>query len=102
MHRNAKQIGLILYISSAACLLLFYVNVMGIFSCQYTYIFSLHLTPDILLYECTMIYLHNPLMIHDNSNILLFFPAPNTFIFILVQLYSVGQLELLHQRVRVF
>ena len=62
-----------------------------------THIFSLHLTPDILLYECTMIYLHNPLMIHDNSNILLLFPAPNTFLFILVQLYSVGQLELLHQ-----
>lgn len=44
------------------------------------YFFSLPLTPDVL-YECTMIYLHNPLMIHGDSNILLLFPAPNIFIF---------------------
>ena len=61
IHKNAKQIGLILYILSATCLLLFYINVMGIFSCQYTCIFSLPLTPDILLYECTMFKTHNSL-----------------------------------------
>lgn len=42
---------------------------MGICSCQYTYVFSLHLTTGIPQYERTMIYLSNPLLTHIGSSI---------------------------------
>lgn len=82
IHRNLKH-GIILSVLSTSRLLLFYIDIIGIFSCQCTNVFLLYLTTGIPQFECTMIYLLNPLLIHIGSSVSLL-PVPNTFIFILV------------------